>query len=734
MKQEGFYDPDEIKRTLNKLKPNGELFEVRVLGDDKRKIYSGYFSDPDTLIEAFNKVDLRGANVYMTLNTLNEAVYSRKQSNKFVLCPQTTSDTDVTRYKFLFIDFDPVRLTGVSSSDEELSEAKDLMQKVKTYLLKLGFPAPVVAMSGNGYHLLYQIDLPNDQDSTTLISNCLKALAMLFNNEKVKIDTVNSNPSRVCKLHGTLAQKGTSTTARPHRMSCLIENPELKTTSKECLLALVKELPVEESKPATPASKLPFNIEDFMARHGMTYKLDTARDCTMYQLDECPFDHSHKNGDAKIFAYTNGAIAFKCHHNSCSRYRWEDVRLKFEPEAYDYKQTEARIEEGYKEHKAHKDDDEDNISYFGEEVPQQKKKKIFRNLKTADGLMKKVLPEPKVFVGVGDPLPLLVEGTCILSAKPKLGKSWFALALCIAIAKGEEFLGYKTNQCSTLYLDLETSEQIEQKRIKTYLKDEAVPSNFYLETETDTIEKGFVEQIEHYLEEDPDIGVVVVDVFQIIRSQQKSIKETEYEHAYRDITPLNILAQKRHISIILVCHDRKAVDFDDPFSNILGSTGLQGAATQMIVMFRKNKSTPIHISVKGKTIDGLPELDVKLEDARWRITAATGEAAEMQKRIDEFKASDIRDAVFRIHETMQGDRWRGTAGELISRATSIGCPIVEDAKRVGGFLFKNLGLFLKIDGIQIDTSKNGTGGRTYIIQKNVQDFTTVSDDFEFQID
>jgi hypothetical protein len=79
---------------------------------------------------------------------------------------------------------------------------------------------------------------------------------------------------------------------------------------------------------------------------------------------------------------------------------------------------------------------------------------------------------------------------------------------------------------------------------------------------------------------------VVIDVFQIIRSPSKNVKETEYEHAYRDITPLNELAQRHHISIILVCHDRKAVDPDDPFSNILGSTGLQGAATQMMVMFR----------------------------------------------------------------------------------------------------------------------------------------------------
>ena len=89
-----------------------------------------------------------------------------------------------------------------------------------------------------------------------------------------------------------------------------------------------------------------------------------------------------------------------------------------------------------------------------------------RKLKTAEALMLKDIPEPKVYVGVGDELPILVEGTCILSAKPKLGKSWLALALCLAVANGEDFLGYKTKKCSSLYLDLETSEALQQKRLR----------------------------------------------------------------------------------------------------------------------------------------------------------------------------------------------------------------------------------------------------------------------------
>ena len=345
-----------------------------------------------------------------------------------------------------------------------------------------------------------------------------------------------------------------------------------------------------------------------------------------------------------------------------------------------------------------------------EEKPKAKTK---RALKKAASLMDKEIPEPIIYVGVGREDPFLVEGTCILSAKAKMGKSWFVLGMCIAICKGEEFLGYKTRKCSCLYLDLESSENIQKKRLIKALAGRKVPDNFYLDNETDNIESGFVSQIENYLEQDPNIGVVVVDVFQIIRSDAKSNKETEYQHAYRDITPLNKLAAERHISIILVCHDRKAVDDNDPFSNILGSTGLQGAASQMIVMFRKKKGDPIHISVKGKTIDALPELDVKLEAGQWMITQTAEEGVALQREND-YKTSNIRTAALKF--AYEGG-FMGSCSGFIEEAARNGIGITEDAKGVGIFLSRNVGFFMAIDKVEISIIKNGSGARKYKIKQ-----------------
>ena len=350
-------------------------------------------------------------------------------------------------------------------------------------------------MSGNGYHLLYRIDLPVNDETKDLVRDCLTALSERFDSAEVKIDSINFNPSRICKLYGTLAQKGSNTVERPFRQSQIISVPtQIEVTNTDMLEALAAEAKPADKKivPRRKKMSAEFNLREWLSTYGLTYREKPGRDCQILELDECPFDPSHKNGDSKIFEYTDGKIAFKCHHNSCRGKVWQDVREKYEPDAYEWKNGEERIDSGYQRHKKKQEQ-------LSAEEPKKEKPKKIRKLKTAEDLMAKDIPDPKVFVGVGSELPLLVEGTCILSAKPKLGKSWFALSMCLAVAKGEDFLGYKTEKSSTLYLDLETSESIQKKRLLKALQGQNVPKNFYLETETEAIGDGFIEQIEAYM-------------------------------------------------------------------------------------------------------------------------------------------------------------------------------------------------------------------------------------------
>ena len=334
-----FYDEQEIKKTISVMKPDGQLFEVRVIYGSAPAL-SGYFTDADTLIDNLRRINHRDCNVYITLNQINHACYSRTQRNEFYKSPKTsTKDNEIDGYDWLMIDLDPDRVTGVSSSEEELAAAHALGNKIYLALKNLGFEKPICADSGNGVHLLYKIALNNNADMTALVKRCLQALDMLFSDSTIKIDVSNHNPSRICKLYGTLAQKGSDTQERPHRMSRITMIPDtIKVTDISYLEKLAKMYPDEPEKPQVYNHYSPntFDLEAWLNKYGIGYRADTRTDnAVKYVLDHCPFNENHNGKDAVIFKSPNGAIGFHCFHNSCQGKTWKDVRLLFEPNAYE---------------------------------------------------------------------------------------------------------------------------------------------------------------------------------------------------------------------------------------------------------------------------------------------------------------------------------------------------------------------------------------------------------------
>lgn len=365
----------ELRKALTIMNPENKLFEIRVMKKQQKQTISGYFRDVDMAVEGLKKLDLRGFTCYITLNRINDACYGRIQHDQFRVPENTTQDADITMYDWLFVDLDPIRVAEVSSTDEELEHARELGRKVYAYLKQRGFEEPIISMSGNGIHLLYRINIPNTQENKDIIDRCLKVLALIFNNDFVKIDTVNANPARICKLYGTLAQKGYGTEERPHRMAYIMKAPEqLQATKKVYLEELANQLPKPE-KPQRYNNYMPqqFDIRDWMSRYGIQYTEKAVGDYTKFVLKECPFDSSHKAPDSMITVGRSGAIGFRCLHNSCYSKTWKDVRLKYEPDAYDHSADDERIQAGWNQHKLY--NRQKNISY---QEPEEDDTKIFQ--------------------------------------------------------------------------------------------------------------------------------------------------------------------------------------------------------------------------------------------------------------------------------------------------------------------------------------------------------------------
>ncbi|CAA9448295.1 MAG: hypothetical protein AVDCRST_MAG28-1100 [uncultured Rubrobacteraceae bacterium] len=214
---------DQIRQTYDALVESGDVTEIRAFGD--KQTVSGYFDNGDDFVAAAHRMDLRGYEVYVTLNRVDPALFARAANRTKERPKNTTSDRDVLRRQWLLLDFDCVRPSGVSSTEAEKEAAELRAREVREYLRGRGWPDPVVGDSGNGYHLLYRIDLPNDQESTDLVKNVLQALAFRFDDEKVKVDTSVYNAARISKVYGTMARKGDDVPGRPHRRSELLKVP-----------------------------------------------------------------------------------------------------------------------------------------------------------------------------------------------------------------------------------------------------------------------------------------------------------------------------------------------------------------------------------------------------------------------------------------------------------------------------------------------------------------------------
>jgi hypothetical protein len=162
--------------------------------------------------------------VYATLNPLNPDLLARR-ANRIAWANdgELAKDKDVLARRWLLVDADPVRDPLISATDAEKAEARAVVLAVREHLSGHEWPEPVFADSGNGYHLLYRIDGPADDGGA--VQRLLAALGDRFDTPRVKIDRTVYNPSRICKLPGTLARKGDHTPGRPHRRARVLEGP-----------------------------------------------------------------------------------------------------------------------------------------------------------------------------------------------------------------------------------------------------------------------------------------------------------------------------------------------------------------------------------------------------------------------------------------------------------------------------------------------------------------------------
>lgn len=328
-------DPEQIKRALAALHGPDEIIELRALHKGRKRIDAGYFDGNHRLqlIDEAIRLNRQGAAVYINLNAIDRQLMARYANRVQEFAQATATDNNVIHRKWLLIDIDPQRPKDTSATPEQLALALDRARAVHDYLASLDWPAPVSADSGNGVHLLYRVDLPNDDASRDLVKHCLEALAARFDDGTVKVDRSVFNAARIVKLHGTVANKGDDLPAAPWRLSKPRKIPEsIEVVSVELLRRLASEVgSTSKAEPRVHATAVQtwteHDVQSFLARGGIDATgPDQHNGALRWKLKTCPFNLDHGPTESAVFLNPEGILGFRCMHNSCQDKHWKDLR------------------------------------------------------------------------------------------------------------------------------------------------------------------------------------------------------------------------------------------------------------------------------------------------------------------------------------------------------------------------------------------------------------------------
>ena len=370
----------EIRKTLDLMFYPDDVVELRSPRKhdvEFSKTVSGFFKDKDRLAQALLTVNEKTQNtIYITLNPVNptwmsiddvayngSSVLRHKldmaglplsprmksqtswESGKQYWVMKTAEDADILKRQWILIDIDAGQAAETNSSDEEHAATLAMAKAVQKYLQDHGFPAPALADSGNGHHVLARVDLPNDKEAMSLVRRFLNSLAHEFDGKygTALIDQGMFNASRITKAYGTQVFKGPDTEERPQRWSRIMERGSKRAASRiaiEDIAATSTIKPGEEWVDQGPMADGELKtqvtrMQEFLDFYGIEHHEPKLTDNDVVIPCVCPNsdEHTMDGGDMECVAFVrlSGELGFCCQHAHCQELRsWKGARAWLE--------------------------------------------------------------------------------------------------------------------------------------------------------------------------------------------------------------------------------------------------------------------------------------------------------------------------------------------------------------------------------------------------------------------
>lgn len=677
-------DYNQIYNSLRAIVPQGAVFELRMLGVRKGHVDSGYFDDPSQAANALVAASGMYKGVYFTPNPVIPDAMARSHNRITPWAQYSTHDTEITRRRWLLVDIDARRMAGISSSEPEHEKALKAAHIIAAMLsFAYGFPEPMISDSGNGAHIMYRVDEENSEMVRDEFHTFLRILKKQYDTEAVDIDTTVYNAARIWRVPGTWARKGDSTPERPHRKANILKQADaFKVLSIVTIMRFnaTNQHLLDADKSQTAAGRK--NANEYPAEE-IAYK--RLNEVAMRRIPEWvphffPNARPYKEG----FRVPSEGLGLN-YEEELAIHPWPLGIKHFGP-ADQGDKTEGRrtpvgvIAEyslGTNDKKVAAQKLADLLGVPATEMgalidPNQPRQLITLNAGYSPGNLHNQMNsmlgvKPRIsFKGVRSIAELnkrefkqvrwivqnvIPAGNMLLASRPKMRKTWLALQLAMAVARGRKFLDWETVKGDVLFLGLEDNERRIQNRIKTLQRfeiDGGDLSGFrywtggmdydgagHLKLMNPEEEKALLEvfprgdagvdALEQYLEEYPQTSLIVIDTLAHFRGERNS--RDVYQSDYDAMMPLTKLAARKNVCIMPVTHEKKG-NADrgiggDFLEDVTGSAGISGGSDGVISIKgrrgqqEENESRKILISGRDVPFDYEVDMSFDAERGGW---------------------------------------------------------------------------------------------------------------------
>ena len=308
------------KNTLLTLSSFGDNKELRLISPNgKIEAFQGEINEESlekfaALIRHFDQK----CQIEMTLNPLLPLASAKQKY---------AGNAGVAYRRYILIDVDSISSDDTEVTEESKALCYEAIQQIRLYLAENGFCTPLLADSGNAYHLLYYVgNIPNDTVSTNLIRAFLNALKSRFATAHVTVDTGTTHAGRLLKVYGTHSRKP------PHRQSQILEIPTDWRTAKvtpEQVQTIIAQNPTEkiysvdsfkQKKPKELIKQEVGLVLGLLKTRGITVQSVQDLDCggEKYVLPGCPFTKPGSTRQtACLFVNKSGKMSLTCLHDDC---------------------------------------------------------------------------------------------------------------------------------------------------------------------------------------------------------------------------------------------------------------------------------------------------------------------------------------------------------------------------------------------------------------------------------